>query len=223
MVATSRLESYWQQQSSDHQPIAFDVSGWRDIVSVRVTSNCVLGLKADGTVVATGEPGYTYWEYSQGEPTLVSEPFDFSGWTGIVSLYYGDRYAVGLRADGTVMVTGKAGFEYYDDSLDSWEYMAFDLSHWTDIVSLYCGDRYVIGLRADGTVVTTDSALTEQVSGWQNIVQVQGDGSRLALLGLKADGTVVYADASGEEIPEVVATAMQWQDIATLRQGSGYL
>ena len=83
------------------------MSGWRDIAAITVTVVHTVGLKSDGTVVATGknEDGQC----------------DVSGWRNIVVVAAGTRHTVGLKSDGTVVVTGDN------------EYGQCDVSGWTDI------------------------------------------------------------------------------------------
>ena len=71
--------------------------------------NHTVGLRADGTVVATGSNDY-------GE-------CDTDSWTDIVAVSTGAFHTVGLRSDGTVVATG---------SNDSGQ---CDVSSWTNIAT----------------------------------------------------------------------------------------
>ena len=68
-----------------------DVEGWKNIVSIAANGQVLLGLKADGTVVALSSTGILSYEYD-----------GMSRWKSIVALSVGDRGAVGVKADGTV-------------------------------------------------------------------------------------------------------------------------
>ena len=137
-----------------------------------------VGLKADGTVVATEYIG----DYYSGQ-------CDVDGWTDIVAVSAGDYHAVGLKADGTVVAVG---------SNFSGE---CDVYGWTDIVAVSAGDYHTVGLKADGTVVATEFIGVYyygdyyfgygqcDVDGWTDIVAVSAGVSHT--VGLKADGTVV--------------------------------
>lgn len=81
-------------------PVATAVAGWRDIVDVSAGSEHAVGLRADGTVVATGDNRY--------------HQCDVSGWTDIVQVAAGYDHTVGLRSDGTVVAVG----DRYGDELD---------------------------------------------------------------------------------------------------------
>ena len=88
-----------------------------------------VGLKSDGTVVATGDN-------TDGQCNV-------SDWTNIVAIAAGFDYTVGLKADGTVVAVG-------DNSAGS-----CDVAGWTDIVAIDADRWYTVGLKADGTVVVT--------------------------------------------------------------------
>lgn len=81
-------------------PVATAVAGWRDIVDVAAGHAHAVGLRADGTVVATGDNRY--------------HQCDVSDWTDIVQVAAGYDHTVGLRSDGTVVAVG----DRYGDELD---------------------------------------------------------------------------------------------------------
>jgi alpha-tubulin suppressor-like RCC1 family protein len=74
-----------------------------------VSDRTLVGLKADGTVVAEGND---------------KGPFNVSGWRDIVAISAGNHHTIGLKADGTVVKTG--GYEYPNIG---W----CDVSNWRDI------------------------------------------------------------------------------------------
>jgi alpha-tubulin suppressor-like RCC1 family protein len=124
-----------------------------------------VGLKADGTVVATG---WNYWGQC-----------DVGGWTDITQVAAGDEYTVGLKSDGTVVATG---WNYYGQC---------DVGGWTNIVQVAAGWEHTVGLKADRTVVAVGDNDHGQcnVSGWTNITEVSAGSDHT--VGLKSDGTVV--------------------------------
>ncbi len=183
-----------------------------------------VGLRADGTVVATGNN--------------ASGHCDVSGWTDVVAISAGENHTVGLRADGTVVATG-------------WNnYGQCDVSDWTDVVAVSAEENYTVGLRADGTVVglyqyyagagdfrdvaaissgynhtvglkadgtvvATGSNASGQcdVSGWRNVVAVSAGGFHT--VGLRADGTVV---ATGyNEYSQCYVSG--WRDVVAISSG----
>ena len=113
-------------------------------MAISAGNSYTVGLRKDGTVLATGSNGYGQC--------------DVSSWRNIVAISAGDRHTVGLRADGTVVAVG------YNDT------NACDVDHWTNIVAVSAGYGYTIGLCADGTMVATDSAFSGcDVTEWRNI------------------------------------------------------
>ena len=127
--------------------------------------NYTIGLRADGTVVATG-----FNKYGQ---------CDVSGWRDLVAVAAGGYHTVGLCADGTAVATGDN------------EYGQCDVSGWQDLVAVAADYDHTVGLRADGTVVATGDNSDGQcdVSDWQEIVAVAA--GLFHTVGLRADGTAV--------------------------------
>ena len=75
-----------------------NVSDWKDIVAIAAGSVHTVGLRGDGTVVATefiGGPIY----YNCGQCNV-------SDWKDIVAIAAGEVHTVGLKADGTVVAVG---------------------------------------------------------------------------------------------------------------------
>jgi len=70
-----------------------DVSGWTDIVAVAVGDYHVVGLRSDGTVVATGTNGYGQCDVSE--------------WRDVVAIWANNVVTIGLRENGKVVVAGR--------------------------------------------------------------------------------------------------------------------
>ena len=202
-----------------------DVSGWKDIVDISFeicgysiptsprssyghSTQYMLGLKADGTVIATGDNNWGQC--------------DVSGWTDIVAIATGSftgknthsypiepraigdaifdtaqteshYYSVGIKADGTVVTAGKIP--------ESW-----DLSGWTDIIKVSISGEHMAGLRSDGTVISTQY----DASDWETITDIHAGPYHL--LGLRANGTVaamgnvyIYGHLDVEEWTDITA------------------
>ena len=164
-----------------------------------------VGLKTDGTVVATQYKGAS--RYYGGECEVL-------GWKGIVAISAGDSHTVGLKADGTVCATQYTGdSEDYDGQCE--------VSDWKDIVAISAGDSHTVGLKADGTVCATqytgdfeDYDGQCEVSDWKDIVAISaGDGHTV---GLKSDGTVVAVgrNKNGQ------CNVSSWKDIVAISAGN---
>ena len=173
---------------------SFSVENWKNIIAVSAGSGYVVGLKFDGTVVATGEN-------EDGQCNV-------DNWTDIVAISAGINHTVGLKSDGTVVATGKNnnGQCNVDD--------------WTDVVAISAGSPYyycyTIGLKADGTMVTTGQNTYDQcnVSNWKDVIAISADGWHT--VGLKADGTVVVA--GDNEYGQCNVTG--WKDIVAISTGN---
>ena len=144
-----------------------DVTEWTDIISISAGGH-IVGLKTDGTVVATGDN--------------KSGQCNVSGWTDITSIDAAGDATLGIKSDGTVVIT---------EDLSDFDYGERNVRAWRDIVSVCAGGQHTVGLKSDGTVravgLTTYGRC--DVSEWTDIVAISQGGNYT--LGLKADGTVV--------------------------------
>ena len=165
----------------------WNIAAKRDVLSAGMDHS--IGLKADGTVVATGEN----WE----------NQCKVSDWTNIVSISAGRRHSVGLRADGTVVANGNN------------EYGQCDVDQWQDIVAISASYEHTVGLKIDGTVVATGYNIYGQcdVSDWTDIIAVAT--GYYHTVGLKVDGTVVTAGLNDNN----QCDAGNWQDIIAVCAG----
>ncbi len=148
-----------------------------------------VGLRSDGTVVATGANG--------------SGQCKTGNWRNIVAVSAGASYTVGLRSDGTVVATG-------------WNYIGqCDTGSWKNIVAVSAGGSHTVGLRSDGTVVATGANTSGQCNtgSWKNIVAISAGGAHT--VGLRSDGTVVTAGNNdyGKR------NTGSWQSIVAISEG----
>lgn len=130
-----------------------------------------LGLKKDGTVVATGS-------------TMFGR-CDVTDWRNIVSVAAGGYHSVGLKADGTVVAVGNV------------EYGECDVQHWSNIVSIAACERITVGLKEDGTVVFTgdiDDDEWNRLSKLTNVAAIYANSSTIFFL--TKDGTIIRTDGS---------------------------
>ena len=140
----------------------YDVSAWSDIISVDSSSYHTIGLRSDGTVVATG------WN-RHGQCNV-------SDWTDIVSISTSNYNTIGLRSDGTVVVTNSADYnEHY-------------FSNWTDVVAVAAGDPCAVVLRSNGVAMVVDYT-HNTIDQWTDIQAISSAWGHT--VGLRNDGTVV--------------------------------
>lgn len=180
------------------------VSDWSGITAICASGSRVFGLKSDGTVlqtesdssrdkimegwqdVAAINKGKGFMAIKSDGSVLAGDDElknKISGWKDIVeiALYktWGCGYAVGLRADGTVVTTGENPCGQSN------------VSRWRDIVSVATSGFHTVGLKADGTVVAVGDNKDGQCNtySWRNVVAVAaGEHETVAL---RADGTVI--------------------------------
>jgi hypothetical protein len=133
-----------------------------------------VGLKSDGTVVATGNG--------------VNGQCNVAGWSGVDAISAGYEYTVGLKSDGTVMATGSNGSGQCN------------VSGWSDITTIAAGAAHTVGLKSDGTVMATGSNASGQcnVSGWTGMTAIAAGA--VHTVGVKSDASVVATgnDANGQ-------------------------
>jgi len=172
-VVAAGVDEIWQRA----------IAKWRNIVAVACGSTCTFGLSSNGKVVQVGKKGYanpycntSRWRNIVAISVYEEAPPHYSEW--------GDTFAVGLRADGTVVTAGKAKCD------------ADNTADWRDIIAVAAGKNYSAGLRSDGTVVAVgyDSDGRCNTADWRDIIAISA--GEYHTVGLKLDGTVVVAGSS---------------------------
>jgi serine/threonine protein kinase len=101
-----------------------------NIVQIAVGRQFVVGLRADGTVIAAGRN--------------LQNQLAVSGWNNIVAIATGDYHTIGLKKDGTVITTSFTGKNAYGQDLTG---------GWMDVIAVYGGARTTVGLCLDGTLL----------------------------------------------------------------------
>ena len=143
-----------------------NVFNWNDIISIAVGGGHVVGLHADGTVIAAECRNYPHTKYPYLCPN--NNQCNVDEWSEIISIAAGYSYTVGLRSDGTVISTNHIIAEDY--------YGQCDVEDWTDIIAIasdgaYYG-AYTVGLKSDGTAVAVGSSKNYtpcDVSTWHDL------------------------------------------------------
>ena len=167
---------------------AFAAKGMQS-VSIAAGDGHTVGLRNDGTLVATGNN--------------KDDACNVSYWKNVVSIAAGDFHTVGLRSDGSVVAVGYDAFGQCDTGT------------WKDIVGIAAGSYHTVGLRRDGSVVAVGDNEFGQcnVSTWKNIIAVAaGEGHTV---GLCSDGTAV---ATGDN-KYGQCNVSDWKDIVAITAG----
>ena len=183
-----------------------------DSTTVSAGNFHTVGLKSDGTVVATNYTDDS--KYYRGQ-------CDVQNWTDIVAISAGSFHTVGLKSDGTVVATNYVGdSKYYRGQCD--------VQDWTDIVAISAGSSHTVGLKSDGTVVATNYTGDSKyysgqcdVQNWKDIVAISA-GS-FYTVGLKSDGTVVATNYVGDSKDYRGQCDVQdWTNIVAISAGSSH-
>ena len=152
-----------------------------------------ISVNQDGTINVQGSP---------------PDGLVFTNWREIKSVSVGYQNAVGVRNDGTVVVTGDNAFG------------ACNTEGWRDIRMAEANFYAVYDLRSDGAVISTEPTentidwareVKESVEGWTDIVSI--DCSDFGVAGLKKDGTVVTAIPVLSEFAEEIS---RWSDVVSI-------
>ena len=169
--------------------VAETVSGWSDIVSLRVSGTpegkaVVLALKKDGTVVSCGNDG-----------------LDLSGWTDVTDIAASEQTFLGLRSDGTVLAAGNN------------EYEQCEVSSWKEAVSLAAGNEASFGIDRSGALLFAGFAKYSPAlmieagyapnETWSPLSSVVFSGETVCAL--RTDGTVLAA--GWDEFPALAGEA----------------
>lgn len=142
-----------------------DVGDWRDIVAIACGDAFTVGLKEDGTLVATpGAPaevsswtkikkiaaggasavaGITF----EGKLAATIDSAGLEGYADLVDVGADDCGLACVRADGTVVTKFTADMGYDPD----YDYGETDLAGVTDALCLAVGEKHVVVMRRDGT------------------------------------------------------------------------
>ena len=114
---------------------AYDTQYWRDIVAVGAGMNFVVGLKANGTLVADG---VSY----DGRCSVAL-------WTDITAIAVGECHTVGLKRDGTVVSTGPN------------KHGECNVEGWRDVVAIAANDCRTVGITRDGSLIWVGKPLSQ--------------------------------------------------------------
>jgi alpha-tubulin suppressor-like RCC1 family protein len=160
-----------------------------DVATIAAGAYHTVGIKEDGTVVASGNN--------------ANGQLNVSSWTDIKAMAAGVYHTVGLQKDGTVV---GAGINPNGQ---------LNVSTWTNIKAIAAGWYHTVGLKEDGTVVAVGYKTNGQlnVSTWTNIKAIAA--SAYHTVGLKEDGTVV---AVGDNTYGQLAVST-WTDITAIAAG----
>ena len=153
------------------------------MVSIACGESHGVGLKADGTVLASLQ------HTEDADPDLLAYigrgQTDVDGWKQVIAIAAGAFHTVGLRADGTVglRVDGTVVMTGKDKSLKA------KVETWVDLVAIAVGRNQIVGLKADGTgIVARSKSRSTQMLDWTDLVAVAAFDP---IIGIRKNGTIV--------------------------------
>lgn len=170
---------------------------WTDITAIAAADWATFGLRSDGTIVWTGYNDYgevsgwtdiasiTGGSYalgalrSNGEALLSHRTARSDELTGLVSLAVNTAFAVGCRADGTVVSP------------------AFALNGWEKILAVSASGTAVLGLASDGTVRSFAFRASDlpDTFGLSDVCAIAAGGTHFAFV--HTDGSVTVRGENG--------------------------
>ena len=151
-----------------------DTLRFTNIKSVVCTDNGIVGLRNDGSCIATN-PGYGY--------AYISE---CNNWTNIIDIAAVEHQVVGLRSDGTCVANIIERNPVYGNFGQS------NVSEWKNIVQVACGGDFSLGLQSNGHVLFAGKSYwssSEEIARWSNIKMIAACG-KLAV-GLTNEGKII--------------------------------
>ena len=139
-----------------------EVAEWKDIQAISVDASTVLGLRRDGTVVATGSDNNF-------------GVLDVNGWKDMIQVEADLWCSYGLTKDGDLIHTGEIFHEYQE---------TFARYEWRNLKEIAADSGYLFALTEDGHVFSTYdddfSALEDVVHIYAEHMEayfLHGDGS----------------------------------------------
>ena len=208
-----------------------EAARWTDVTALVFDAGNLLGLTADGRVLAAGPslsfdpsglkdivsiiPGQvdSLAVRSDGRVKLLKVLgmlWDAEGLTGLQDVAVGSDYAMYLTEDGAVH-TGASLYRI----LDSYGW-ANPYYEWKDIRQLVVMNHVVLGLTREGQVLAETHIPGESkpdTSSWTGVVRIVTDDSRNCVFGLTEDGRVLIPPEDAEVLKEVSA----WENVRDLQ------
>lgn len=184
---------------------------WTNISKVFASDLYTIGLKKDGTVIATN--------YTDSDENTEKEINDMllqgQNCTNVKDVYI-SKYPVYLHNDGSVSCFGRIS-KNSSGKLFYWN--PEKVNEWTDMKDIYTTYTYICGIKNDGSVIIENATYPDfqpDVSNWDNIEKVVStsdyETSSNCLIGLKNDGTVIYETDNNVEYSYLD----EWNDLVSI-------
>jgi len=198
-------------------------------IGYNLKSSHIVGLKADGSVVAAGSNN--------------NGQCNTRHWQNIIAVSAGSTLTAGLKPDGSFLIAGGSVSGSYQtntkditavslgdshivslktngfvDAIGSNNYGQCDTQGWRDTVAISAGIFHTVGLRVDGTVIAAgynDYGQCE-TQEWRNIVYISAGFAHT--VGIRVNGTVITAGNREKGQCET----QNWQDVVAASAGMAH-
>ena len=181
------------------------IADWTNIVAIDTSLYHIVGITVDGNVkIATiddSDTGINYTSYDVINWSYLDESYH---WSDIVDVECTYRNLIGIKSNGTVVITGMWTGTDRDYANGRTSNFFNSVSMWENIVNAELGTDRVIGLTDDGQILLSRNFeymyANKEIDSFSDneIVQVELlDDYRV--LGLKKDGTIVHNPFSNSE------------------------
>lgn len=121
------------------------------VSKIETSSNHMLVLKSDGTVLARG-----YNKQGQiGDGTAINRSafVPINGLTNVIDISCGSNFSMALKGDGTVWTWGNNAQGQLGDGTNASKQSPVQLQELSQIVSISAGNSHALAVKSDGTVM----------------------------------------------------------------------
>lgn len=213
-----------------------NVKDWNNVVDIATPFRATVGLRADGTLLATGDNTFGQCNVEK--------------WNDIIQIEAAGIALCALKSDGTVLTTNEDNTSYIvQEEISDWTHISsfaysggmivgvmdngtvvycvsesnnddYELRSWDNIKTVKIfSNNLVVGLKNDGTVVMSSHYNTfYDISGWTDIIDVDEVEMGTALIGLRSDGTVLKTETASMSGTERFNVS-DWNDIVSISCG----
>ena len=168
--------------STNNGEFCNDFNQWHDIIDIKSNDRLVVGLKADGTVVASS--------INREKEKTKQECFDIMQWHDVKKIFCFSGMTLGIQSDGKVLATIA---EFREKWWGSRFYKI--INSLNNIIDVVASVSYTAFLRQDGVAMIYNGSL-DLVDSWNNIGKIYAG---FCVIGIKFDGTIV----SNEEFENI--------------------
>ena len=129
------------------------IQKWKNIRNFSYSTYHVVGLKVDGTVVATGRNNHGQCNVGD--------------WNNIISVTAEDELTVGVKKDGTIIWAGSPYLRIATERTDIAIDVSKELNTWKNIICVTSGPGLILGVDNTGKILITPPQNNQNISNWK--------------------------------------------------------